>query len=329
MPDIPRVASIVLSYNNFVDTHECLCSLAGIAYPAHEIVVVDNGSTDDSATRLRREWEGKVRFVLTGQNVGGAAGWNAGIHAAWATADYFLILNNDIVVDPGLVERLLVAFAGGPDTALVSPVIVSYDQPDSVWYAGGRYNDLFGISTHARLGASWESLGPKFGALVATDYAPLCAALISKAVLEKVGLFDESFFFGHEDVDWCMRARDAGLRCRVAGQPLVRHKVSASGGSRGSLAFTRFSAFHFAAGSVKLGRKRNHGLRLVPFVVGQLFLRLPVYGFRMVAAGRPGALVSYLAGLVAGIRADLRPLPLSSIPGSRSGSDSGSTANQR
>src|SRR3954454_1567471 len=199
MPDPTRVASIVLTYNNFADTDECLRSLSHVTYPAHEIVVVDNGSTDGSDDRLRREWEGKVSFISTGRNLGGAAGWNAGIRAAWVGADYFLILNNDIVVDPGLVEHLLVPFAGSSDTALVSPVIVSYDQPDSVWYAGGRYDDLFGISTHVGLGRSWREIGPTFGAVVATGYAPLCAALVSKAALEKVGLFDESFFFGHED----------------------------------------------------------------------------------------------------------------------------------
>src|SRR4051794_1288334 len=194
MHDPPRVASIVLTYNNFSDTDECLRSLAQLTYPDHDIVVVDNGSTDGSPERLHRKWQATVRLVSNGRNLGGAAGWNAGIRAAWSDADYFLILNNDTVVDPGLIEPLLAGFASAPDIALISPIIVSYDHPDNVWYAGGRYRELLGISTHPGLGGRWQSVAATLGHLAITDYAPLCAALVSKAAFEKVGLFDESFF---------------------------------------------------------------------------------------------------------------------------------------
>ena len=219
-------------YNNFADTDECLASLAAVDYPAHELVVVDNGSDDGSVEMLAERWAGQARFIETGKNLGAAAGWNAGVKAVFNESDYFLILNNDVVVAPNLVEQLIAAFEGAPDTALASPVIVSYDRPDIVWFAGGRYERLLGLSTHPGLGRSWRQLGRRFGALVITDYVPLCAALVSKPAFQRTGLFDESFFFGHEDVDWCMRAGDAGLRCRVVGAPLVRHKVSVSSGVR-------------------------------------------------------------------------------------------------
>lgn len=308
-----KVASIVLTYNNFADTDECLASLAALDYPAHDIVVVDNGSSDGSLPRLRDRWQDRVRFIETGANLGAAAGWNTGVRAAFADNDYFLILNNDIAVEPDLVQGLLRAFEGAPHTALASPVIVSYERPEITWFAGGRYNSLFGLSRHAGLGRRWQRLGKGFGGLVATDYAPLCAAMVSKAAFERVGLFDESFFFGHEDVDWCLRARDAGFQCRVVGRPLVRHKVSASSGVRGSLTFTPFSAFHFAAGSVKLGRKRNRGWRFLPFAAGQILVRLPLYALRMARAGQGQAIVSYFKGLKEGLSAEMRPLPASPV----------------
>src|SRR5439155_5036651 len=114
-----------------------------------------------------------------------------------------------------------------------------------------------------------------------TDYAPLCAAMISRGALERVGLFDEWFFFGHEDVDWCLRAKNKGLACYVVSEPLVRHKISASSGVRGSLTFTPFSAYHFAAGSMKLGRKHHSGPARVVDVLGQVGVRFPVYAWRV------------------------------------------------
>lgn len=306
----PRVASIVLTYENVADTDECLRSLAEMKYPEHEIVLVDNGSRDGSLTELRDRWRGRVQIVETGRNLGGAAGWNAGIRSVLGErVDYFLVLNNDVVVEPSLINQLLSAFENHPTTALVSPVIVGYASPDLVWYAGGTWNRLFGYTRHPGIGDSWPSMADGFGQDRLTDYAPLCAAMISRAAFDRVGLFDEWFFFSHEDVDWCLRAKREGFVCRVLGRPLVRHKVSASSGIRGSLTFSPFSAFHFAAGSMKLGRKHYRNLWIVPYLAGQLSFRLPVYLWRMARSGQVAAIPSYFRGLIAGARAARQPEP--------------------
>src|SRR5205823_11651562 len=115
-------------------------------------------------------------------------------------------------------------------------------------------------------------------------------------------LINVVFFYGHEDVNRCLRAHHAGFACRVLGRALVRHKVSASSGVRGTLAFTPFSAYHFAAGSIKLGRKHNRGLALVPYLAGQLSVRLPLYSLRMAHEGQWAAIAAYVRGLAAGAK---------------------------
>ncbi len=155
----PLVYCIVLSWNNFDDTDECLESLSHLTHRNHRVVVVDNGSTDGSRERLKERWADRAMFVENAANLGVAGGFNAGCVRALADgADYVLLLNNDITVAHDLIERLLPAFAT-PDTAAVSPVITFFEPDDLVWYAGGFYSDRFGYMRHLSLGARIEALG--------------------------------------------------------------------------------------------------------------------------------------------------------------------------
>ncbi len=177
-----------------------------------------------------------------------------------------------------------------------------YDEPDRVWFAGGSYNHVLGYTRHPYLDQSIKDLDPVLGTVFGTDYAPSCAVLISRDALRDVGLPDARFFFGHDDVDWCLRARKAGYLRLVVGEPLVRHKVSTTGGKRGSTVFTDFSAYHHAEGSMLLGAKHARGLRLGPYLFGQFVVRFPYYSLEMLRNGRWTGPLSYLRGLIRGFR---------------------------
>jgi GT2 family glycosyltransferase len=118
---------------------------------------------------------------------------------------------------------------------------------------------------------------------------------------------DDRFFFGHDDVDWCLRARQAGLRSVVVGQVLARHKVSTTGGIRGSTVLTPFSAYHHAKGSVLIGRKHASGWALLPYALGQLCVRFPYYSLQMLRAGQARGVFAYAQGLFDGWRAYVWP----------------------
>jgi GT2 family glycosyltransferase len=304
----PSVVSVVLTYNNSEDTSECLDSLLAQTYHDHRVLVVDNGSTDDSPSRLQERWAGAVEFVASQENLGCGGGYALGIGRALAAgADYVGIMDNDIVADPDLVAALLAPFARGPGVGLTAPVMTYFDEPDRVWFAGGVYHRLLGLTRHAGLGRSLSDLRDALGKVWATDYAPSCAVLISRHALEAVGLPDARFFFGHDDVDWCLRARQQGYLRLVVGQALVRHKVSTTGGERGSTAFTSFSAYHHAAGSMLMGAKHARGAGLAPYLFGQLCVRWPYYSLQMLRAGRLDGPTAYLRGLLAGSRYLWRP----------------------
>jgi len=302
----PTVAVIVLTWNNFTDTDECLRSLTAVSYPATDIVLVDNGSTDGSPERLEAEWGRSVRFLRVSENLGVAGGFNTGIRAALDSgSDYVLLLNNDAVVEPGLIEALLPAFDAVPRLATVSPMITYYDDPGRLWFAGATYHRRAGISRHRFLAKPLSTADPVLGRLFATDYVPNCAAMTPRRVYDDVGLLDERFFLGQEDVDWGLRLREAGYEARVVGRPLVAHKVSASAGVRGSNVLSPAQAYHYARGSMLIAAKWARGPSLGAYLAGQLLVRLPYYSAQAARHNRWASIPAYLRGLRDGYRSYL------------------------
>jgi GT2 family glycosyltransferase len=297
----PFVCSVVLTHDNYFDTNECLESLVKQTYERHQVIVVDNGSTDGSAERLMDTWGGQVQLIRSATNLGCGGGYNIGLQAALAAgADYAMIVDNDVVVLPGLIESLVEACSHHAEAAGAAPIIVQDARPGRVWFAGGRYSRLLGYTRHPGLNGPVSRLGEKLGKVYPCDYAPTCVLLMSRQALKDVGLMDERCFFGHDDVDWWLRAATKGYVCLVVGEPLARHKISVSGGVRGSSVMAPFSAYYHARESILIGVKHHRGLAFPPFMAGQLFVRLPYYCLSMVLAGRWRGALAYVRGISAG-----------------------------
>jgi GT2 family glycosyltransferase len=301
--ETPPVAAIVLTHNNFGDTDECLRSLAASAYPALSLIVVDNGSTDGSFELLEDAWGKTARLLRSEKNLGVPGGYNVGIREALAAgARYVILLNNDIVVDKRLVEALLPAFEAEPRLGIVAPIITYYERRERLWFAGAVYNRLLGISRHELLSRPLSAASGLMGRLFASDYVPNCCAMIPAAVFREIGLLHEGFFVGLDDIDWCLRLREAGYEVRVAGQPLVAHKVSATVGERGSNVLTSAQAYHYARSSMLLGARWRRGWRLPLYLAGQVLIRFPYYSLQMALRGRPDGIASYARGIAHGLR---------------------------
>lgn len=301
--DAPLVAAIVLTYNNVTDTGECLRSLQGQGYPRQRLIVVDNGSQDGSGAKLQAEWGGQALFIENRRNLGVAAGYNTGIRAALDLgADYVVLCNNDIVVEPGFTAALLGAFEANPEAGIVCPVILYYDQPDRIWFARTAQHPRLFYTRNPWRARPFSSVPLRLGDVYSSAFVPTCATMISRHALETVGLLDERFFFGHDDVDWCLRARRRGFDCAVVARPLVRHKVSVTAGTRGRQSLKPASAYTHAEGSVLIGAKHFRRTAAVPFLAGLLALRLPVNVYHLARSGDGASILAYLRGLWAGFR---------------------------
>lgn len=237
---LPYVFVVALNWNGAADTLVCLDSLAALTYPSFNVVVVDNGSTDDSLARLRTYAAPYPLTLLeTGNNLGYAGGNNVGTrHALEHGADFVLILNNDTTVAPDFLERLVESAQRNPDAGVFSARIMYFDEPERVWFDGARWNP-------SSLRLEWPGQGAEEHTLDTidhdTDYACGAALFFRSEVARQIGLLDESFFLVWEEVDWGFRARKAGWRNIVVPAAKVWHKIGVSFGSESSPLRTYFS----------------------------------------------------------------------------------------
>ncbi len=221
--DSPRVAIVVLNYNGLDDTLKCLESLR-VLRTSVDVILVDNASKVDPSVDALKIYP-SAHYVRTERNLGYAGGNNRGIDRALALgADYVLILNNDTVVEPDIVARLLHVVAGDRTIGIVGPVVNFMDEPDAVMTDGVAFNPGPGTEFFRRIPVPTDVPGR----FLDVDIVNGCCMMIATAVIKAVGTFDESFFIVHEEADLCLRARRAGFRCVVLGESLVRHKGSSA-----------------------------------------------------------------------------------------------------
>jgi GT2 family glycosyltransferase len=227
--DAPRVAVIVLNWNGKALTLDCVRSLLEIHTPNVEIVVVDNASSDGSAGAVAQAFRDRVVVLANDENLGFARGNNVGIgYALERGADYVLLLNNDTVVDPRLIDALLRPFSDA-SVGVTGPKVYYYTPPDRIWSAGGEVLLARGVSRH--IGIREKDRG-QFDEPRDVDYVTGCALMAKREVFEAVGLLDPTYVAYYEDADLCMRARRAGFRIVYAPDGKVWHKISASTGGQ-------------------------------------------------------------------------------------------------
>ena len=220
----PRVAIIIVVWNGKEDTIECLQSLSQDVYPNKEIVIVDNGSTDGSVADIGREFPG-VTIIETGENLGFTGGNNVGIrHAIVHGADYLYLLNNDTTVEPEALAALVAAAEANPKSGLLAPIIYEYYPPRPIWFAGSKMDLPRGAAWHDNSHVPKPTDPP-----YEVPWATGCAMLISAALMQQLGGFDDRYYLSSEDVDLCVRVRQAGRSVSAVPAATIYHKGGRSG----------------------------------------------------------------------------------------------------
>ena len=258
-------------------------------------LIVDNGSTDDTTAAVRMAFP-QVQIIELEQNKGFAAGANIGLqYALQMGSDYILLLNNDTMVDTRLLEELTAWLA--PDVGILAPMIYYADPPDVIWSAGAMRHPWTLEQVNSAQGLRDDRHWPQ---VVERDFVTGCAMLVSRSMIESIGLFDECFFMYYEDNDLCLRARRAGFRLLLVPQAKMWHKVSVSSGGRDSPS----ERYHMARASVLFFRKHAHGWQrsiIFPYRLGSAIKTV----LRLMLRGRPDAARAYLRGLYHGLQTKL------------------------
>jgi len=219
-----HVTVIIVNWQKPQDTIECVQSVQRTKHVNIHIVVIDNGSLDNSAQLIQQNCL-EVELITLPRNLGFCGGYNTGIqHALKSGTDYLFLLNNDAIIDPGTIPALV---SSPWDMAV--PKIYYYDEPNRIWAAGAKWRwfpPSVKMVGHKKLdGAAYQTAYP-------LDYATGCAFMVSTPLIEKVGGFDPLYENYMEDYDFSYRVKRSGFSIGYVPQANVYHKVSQSLGAQ-------------------------------------------------------------------------------------------------
>jgi GT2 family glycosyltransferase len=249
----PLVIIVVLNWNLPAETGECVASLLAGDYARQRVLVVDNGSTDDSVPQLRRRFDDQIAILETGANLFFAAGNNAGVRWALdAGADLILILNNDTRVAPDMVSRLVLTALTRPDVGILAPMIYFDHDRSRIWALGSQRRRWWPMPRDVGRG---EIDRGQYTAPFVVDYVTGCAMMARQSVFTQVGLFDPRYQMYYEDADLCARAQRAGFRLLVEPRAKMWHMVSTSAGRQA--ATSRYQRTRYR---VRFYRQHSHGI---------------------------------------------------------------------
>lgn len=225
-----NVAIILVNFNGEKFQNECIQSIKNMDYKDYDIVIIDNGSTDDSIKKAKEAFDNLI-IIETGKNNGVAKGNNIGIkYAIDNNYEYVLLLNNDTEVAPDMLTNMM---KKASSNTLVTCKMYFYEPNNSLWCAGGKINWNRGTTTH--FGEDELDTG-QYNESKFVEFTPTCCLLIHRNVFEKVGFMDEKYFMYYDDTDFCVRANNAGFKIWYESSAKLWHKVSSSsGGSESKL----------------------------------------------------------------------------------------------
>jgi GT2 family glycosyltransferase len=288
----PAILIIILNWRQAVVTTACVQAVQTMTGPPFDILLIDNGSKDGSAVILRDKFPGLPLLELP-ENLGFAGGCNAGLrHALTHGYQYALLLNNDAFPEADMLQHLIEAMK--PDVALVSPKVLYDPERDYISFGGGRQRP--GL-LESRDEAAGKKDGPEWQSTRAVDYLWGTCWLVNLAALKQVGLLDEAFFMYYEDLDWCIRFRQAGYRLLWVGRARVYHQESRSTGGTDS----PLRRYYLARSSVIFFRRYAYLGRPLFIFCFRLGSAVRMVG-RLLLKGNQAGAKAYLRGLRDGWR---------------------------
>jgi GT2 family glycosyltransferase len=264
-----KVVILLLNWNSWKDTLECVESCRELSYPDLRILIVDNGSTDGSEQILRERLP-DVELIQSGANLGFAGGNNVGIRRALEQgAEYLWLLNNDTVVEPSALSSLVKVLELDASAGIVGSKIRYFDRMDTIWYAGAE------LDPHAPYRSCHRGLNEidrgQYDVPGETGYVTGCSLLVRSQVVQEIGSLDDALFLYYEDADWCARARRAGWKLCYAPKSVVLHKASAS---LGGMESPRMS--YYLARNLLYFVRRNYPRALARAICFDLFQNVAV-----------------------------------------------------
>jgi len=217
-----RVAILILNWNNFLDTKECLDSLRDLTYKNYQIILVDNGSTDGSGLRLKQNFPDLLHLTLD-ENLGFAGGNNHGlVHVLEESYPYVLLLNNDTEALRGdFLTELIRELQMDEEIGAIGPKVRQPDGSPEVTIL--PYPTIRNTIQNTR-GRYTPDLDKK----QEVDSITGCCVLVRTETIKQIGFLDENYFMYAEETEWFYRMRKAGWKILYHPIESVLHKGGSS-----------------------------------------------------------------------------------------------------
>lgn len=259
-----KIGIVTVLYNSEPVLEDFFRTLNDQTYKNFILYLVDNVSKDESVSK-GQEYAKSVSFeckwLLQEKNLGVAEGNNIGIRAALGDkCNYVLLSNNDIVLRPDTIEKLLEGLQNMKATMAV-PKIYYWDNPKKIWMAGGGFLKLQ-FSTYHR-GENEEDKG-QYNKSIQIEYAPTCFMLIESSVFLRVGLMDKEYFVYYDDTDFVWRATKIGTeRLVYIPNASLWHKVSFCTGGN----MSDFSIYYSERNHIFFTLNYCRGIQFILFII--------------------------------------------------------------
>lgn len=299
---VKRVSIILVNWNGWQDTIECLQSLRQLNYAPFRVIVCDNGSIDNSISRIK-SWAdqqklGYVEYqrataeaggaldadplltlIRNDENLGFAGGNNIGLQHVMARgdADYCWLLNNDTVVDPDALTHLVARMHTQPTVGICGSTIrFFHDRQRIQALGGGHYCRWIGLPWHYGRYTRWGGEISRHRAEAWMNYVEGASMLVSRQFLDEVGLLCEDYFLYFEEADWAIRA-EGRFKLAYAPESIIYHKVGGSIGTSSNPAKMSYISDYYNIRNRLLFTRRFYPAALPSVflvIVGALLMRL-------------------------------------------------------
>lgn len=215
-----RTAIILLNWNSYEHTANCIASLQNVEPANFDVIVVDNGSSDGSGTLLQQNFV-HIKYIQAPTNLGFAGGNNKGFEYAIAHGyEYSLMLNNDTFVEPNFLELLTNYMDAHVNVGAIQPKIFFNNNRQKIWNGGSYFLSWLGWTYSKNY---MRTAGPAQNNFAEVDWITGCALLVRTSIVQQIGALNDHFFIYYEDVDFSFRIREAGYKLIFHPQSVIYH----------------------------------------------------------------------------------------------------------
>ncbi len=222
------VSIIILNYNKYNFTIDCLESLTNQTYRNFEVILVDNHSRNELYLEFKKSLSPfyeklKLKLIRNKKNLFFVSGSNRAIKIS--QGEYICLLNYDVIVSPDYIKKMVDFLEKKSDAGMITPKIKIFKDKKILWNTGAYLNFRSAIVIGNRGYLEYDPLDLKYNNIETIGFAPGTAVFIKKKVIDEIGLMDEIFFMYHEDPDWNLRAQMKGYKSYYVPTTTVFHNV--------------------------------------------------------------------------------------------------------